>query len=115
MNLNEYITKFEQGAFSFQELQKITKNQAISTIFRLYGSYGEAKKVGFYDDNSLRWILSCLERKLKLAGFEQAASLLLIDVNASFSSFWTQYEELKGIILPKKPNTSPKSRIISYS
>ena len=102
MNLNEYITKYEQGTFSFQELQKIAKNISISTILRLYGSYGEAKKIGFYDRNSLSWILSCLERELKLAGYEQAASLLKIDVNYSFSSFWTQCEELEEIVLPEE-------------
>lgn len=102
MNLDEYITKFEQGAFSFQQLQEIAKNRSISTIFRLYGSYGEAKKIGFYDRDSLRWILSSLERELKLAGFEQAASLLIVDVNNSFSSFWNQYEQLKEVILPKR-------------
>ena len=105
MNLDEYITKFQEGVFNFQELQKITKHKSISTIFRLYGSYGVAKKVGFHDPDSLRWILSYLERTLKLAGFEQAASLLKIDINDSFSHFWTQFEELNGIILPKKATT----------
>ena len=102
MNLDEYITKFERGAFSYQELQKIAKNQSISTIFRLYGSYGEAKKIGFYDDDSLRWILSFLERELMLAGFERAASLLKIDINDSFSSFWTQYKKLNQSNLAEK-------------
>ena len=101
MNLDEYIKMFERGAFSFQELQKIAKNQSISTIFRLYVSYGERKKIGFDEDDSLRWILSFLERELKLAGFEQAASLLKIDLNDSFSSFWIQFEDLNRVILPK--------------
>ena len=102
MNLDEYITKFERGAFSIQELHKIANNSSISTIFRLYGSYGEAKKIGFYDDDSLRWILSSLERELKLADFVQAESLLKIDINESFSSFWTQYEKLNQSNLNKK-------------
>ena len=104
MNLDEYITKFEEGAFSFQELEKIAHNQSINTIFRLYGSYGEAKKTGFYDHDSLRWILSSLERALELAGFEQAASLLKIDTNDSFARFWAQFEELNRGNLGEKSN-----------
>ena len=104
MNLDEYITKFEGGAFSFQELEKIAKNQSINTIFRLYGSYGEAKKTGFYDRDSLRWILSSLERALKLAGFAQAASLLKIDINDSFSRFWARFEDLNRGNLGEKSN-----------
>ncbi len=104
MNLDEYITKFEGGAFSFQELEKIAQNQSINTIFRLYGSYGEAKKTGFYDNDSLRWILSSLERVLKLAGFAQAASLLKIDINDSFSRFWARFEELNRGNLGEKSN-----------
>ncbi len=102
MHLDEYIIKFERGDFSFQDLQKIAKNRSISVIFRLYSSYGESKKVGSYDRDSLRWILSYLERELKLAGFEKAASLLKIDINDSFSKFWTRFEELNEVILPKK-------------
>ena len=105
MNLDKYITKFERGAFGFPELNKIAKNKSISTIFRLYGSYGTAKKIGFHDDNSLRWILSSLERELKLAGFNQAALLLKIDVNESFASFWTRFEQLNGVILSTKATT----------
>ncbi|MDJ0648035.1 MAG: hypothetical protein QNJ60_04955 [Xenococcaceae cyanobacterium MO_188.B19] len=102
MNLDEYITKFERGDFGFQELQKIAKNQSINRIVRLYGSYGEAKKIGFYDHDSLRWILFFLEKELKFAGFERAASLLKIDVNDSFASFWHQFEERNGVVLPTK-------------
>ena len=100
MNLNEYITKFEKGDFNFQELQKIAKHRSINIIFRLYGSYGEAKKIGFYDDDSLRWILSSLERELRLAGFNRAASLLKIDINSSFTSFFAQFEDRCQVILP---------------
>ena len=102
MSLDEYITKFERGDFSFRELQKITNNYSISRIVRLYASYGEAKKIGFYNNDSLRWILSFLEKELKLAGFERAASLLKIDVNDSFASFWHQFEEQNGVVLPTK-------------
>ncbi|MDJ0591679.1 MAG: hypothetical protein QNJ72_17065 [Pleurocapsa sp. MO_226.B13] len=105
MNLDEYIIKFEKGAFGFQELQKFAKNRSISTIFRLYASYGVAKKVRFYDRDSLKWILSYLEKMLKLSGLEEAASLLKIDINDSFSDFWTRFEELNGVILPKKATT----------
>ena len=104
MNLDEYITKFEGGAFSFQELEQIAKNQSINNIFRLYGSYGEAKKTGFYDNDSLQWILSSLEKALKLAGFDRAASLLKIDINDSFSRFWARFEELNGSSLVEKSN-----------
>ncbi len=104
MNLDEYITKFEGGAFSFQELEKIAQNQSISAIVRLYGSYGEAKKTGLYDNDSLRWILSSLERALKLAGFEPAASWLKIDINDSFSLFWARFEELNRENLVEKSN-----------
>ena len=104
MNLDEYITKFERGFFSIQELEKIAKDQSISTIFRLYVSYGKANKTKFYERDSLRWILSSLERALKLAGFEQAASLLKIDINGSFSSFWTQFEEFSENSLGEKSN-----------
>ena len=102
MNLDEYVTKFEAGAFSIQELQKIAKNNSISTIFRLYCSYGEASKTGFYDNDSLRWIFSSLDKALKLAGFERAASLLKIDINDSFSSFWARFEELNRDDLAEK-------------
>ncbi len=100
MNLNEYITKFERGDFSFQEIEKIAKNRSISVIFRLYGSYGEAKKIGYYDDDSQRWILSSLERELRLAGFNRAPSLLKIDINSSFANFFAQFEERCQVILP---------------
>lgn len=102
MNLDEYITKFEGGSFSLQELEKIADNRSINTIFRLYGSYGEANKTGFYDGDSLSWILSSLEKALKLAGFDRAASLLKIDINDSFSQFWTRFEQLnRGSIVEK--------------
>ena len=105
MNLDEYITKFEGGAFSFQELEKIAKNQSINTIFRLYGSYGEAKKTGFYGNDSLKWIRSSLDRELKLAGFDRAASLLKIDINGSFSHFWARFEQLnRGNFVEKSNN-----------
>ena len=104
MNLDEYITNFERGAFSIEELEKIAQNQSISTIVRLYGSYGEAKKTGFYDNDSLRWILSSLERALKLAGFAPAASWLKIDINDSFSRFWARFEELNRENLVEKSN-----------
>ena len=102
MNLDEYITKLEKGAFSFQELQKIANSYLISTIFRLYGSYGEAKKTKFYDNDSLKWILDSLERALKLAGCEQAAFWLKIDINNSFSQFWIHFEEFNQDNLVKK-------------
>lgn len=94
MKLDEYITKFEQGTFSLQEFNKITKNQSINRIFRLYGSYVEAKKIGFYDDDSLKWILFSLQRELELMGFKRAASLAEIDLNASFAAFFAL---LKGL------------------
>ncbi len=95
MNLDEYIKKNELGDFGIQEIKKIANNQSIGTIFRLYTSYGEASKIGIYDDDSLNWILFCLGEELRLAGFERAASLLKTNINESFSSFWAQFEETK--------------------
>lgn len=106
MNLDEYITNFEKGNFSFQEIEKFAQNQSIDTIFRLYCSYGESKKIGFYDHDSLRWILSCLKRELEFAGFEQAANLLEIDANASFSCFFSRFETLNQNSLLNKRNNS---------
>ena len=61
MNLDEYIKKNGLADFGIQEINKITNNQLIGTIFRLYTSYGEASKIGIYDDDySLNWILFCL-------------------------------------------------------
>ena len=94
MNLDEYIIKSEEGAFSIEEIEKIANNPSISKIFRLYASYGEAQKPELYNHDSLQWILSYLERELKEAGFEKAASLLNIDVNNSFSCFWNQFQQL---------------------
>jgi hypothetical protein len=93
VNLDQYLKKFEEGDFGIQKIQKIANNQSISTIIRLYSSYGEAKKTGFYSDTSLNWILSSLQEALNLASFNQASSLLETDINASFSSFWQQLEE----------------------
>lgn len=111
MNLDEYITKFERGAFSFQELEKITDDRSINTIFRLYGSYGEANKTGFYDGDSLSWILSSLEEALKLAGFDRAASLLKIDINESFSQFWVRFEKLNRGSIVEKNNKVEEIRL----
>ncbi len=94
MNLDEYINKFEKGAFSIQEIEKIVKNPSISKIFRLYASYGEARQPKLYNHDSLEWILSYLERELKEVGFKKAASLLKIDINDSFSCFWNQFQQL---------------------
>ena len=71
MNLDEYIKKNGLADFGIQEINKIANNQSIGTIFRLYTSYGEASKIGIYDDDdSLNWILFCLDKEWKLASFE---------------------------------------------
>jgi len=51
MNLYEYIKKNGLADFGIQEINKIANNQSISTIFRLDTSYGEASKIGIYDDD----------------------------------------------------------------
>ena len=51
MNLDEYIKKNGLADFGIQEINKITNNQSIGTIFRLYTSYDEPSKIGIYDDD----------------------------------------------------------------
>lgn len=94
MNLDEYIKKNELGEFDIEQIEKFSQNQSIGTILRLYTSYGERRKRGIYNHNSLNWIVSQLEQDLSLAGFERAASLVKTNINESFSLFWAQYKEL---------------------
>ncbi|HHP7231264.1 MAG TPA: hypothetical protein ACFCUY_10450 [Xenococcaceae cyanobacterium] len=90
MNLDEYLKKTETGDLDYSNLQVFTNKASLSPIFRLYSSYGEAKKIGFYHAESLDWILSSLQQALQSAGFTQASDLLKTDINASFASFWNK-------------------------
>ena len=89
MNLNQYIEKVEAGHGGLDEFKFKGSNDLNRRIFRLYISYGEAKKTGFYGQDSLNWILSSLGEALKRAGLTEAYSLLKKDINASFTCFWT--------------------------
>ncbi len=55
MNLDEYIKKNELGEFDIEQIEKFSQNQSIGTILWLYTSYGEASKIGIYNDDSLNW------------------------------------------------------------
>ena len=90
MNVDEYITKVEAGKGKIKELKKIVSDDLNSRILRLYIAYGEAKKTGFYGQDSLSWILSSLGEALKMADLNEASSLLKKDINASFICFWTK-------------------------
>ncbi len=100
MNLDEYIKKNELGEFDIEQIEKFSQNQSIGTILRLYTSYGEASKIGIYNDDSLNWIVSQLEEDLSLAGFERAASLVKTNINESFALFWAQFKEFNNSISP---------------
>lgn len=93
MNLDEYIKKIEAGDLDRQSIEQFSQKTSLSNIFRLYSSYGEAKKSHLLSDESLNWILSSLQKALELAGFERASALLDTDINASFASFWQKLEE----------------------
>ena len=101
MNLDEYINKNELGEFDIEKIEKFSQNQSIGTILRLYTSYGEASKIGIYNDDSLNWIVSRLEKALSLAGFERAASLVKTNINESFSLFWAQFKEFNNSNSPE--------------
>ena len=92
MNLDEYIKKMEAGDLDRNSIQEFSKQESLSRIFRLYSSYVEAKKTHLYGEQSLKWILSSLQTALNLAGFHQASDLLKTDINASFVSFWEEFE-----------------------
>ncbi|MDJ0535832.1 MAG: hypothetical protein QNJ70_25650 [Xenococcaceae cyanobacterium MO_207.B15] len=93
MNLDEYITKMEVGELDRKTIEEFSKKASLSRIFRLYSSYGEAKKIHIYGDESLNWILSSLQKALKLSEFHQASDLLNTDINASFACFWQEVQQ----------------------
>lgn len=88
MNLNQYIENLEAGHGGLEEFKVKGSNDLNRRIFRLYLSYGEAKKTGFYEQDSLNWILSTLGEALKREGLTKAYALLKKDINASFTCFW---------------------------
>ena len=96
MNLDEYIQKMEAGDLDRDSIQKFSQQASLSRILRLYSSYVEAKKSYLCGEQSLSWILSSLKKALELAGFYQASDLLKTDINASFVSFWEEFEKCKS-------------------
>ena len=93
MNLNQYIEKLEAGQGGLEEFKLKGSNDLNRRIWRLYIAYGEAKKTGFYGQDSLSWILSSLGEALTKAGLTKAYALLKKDIDASFTCFWTSLDE----------------------